>query len=85
MQGAAFSQILNEWRETAEPKMFAIGQGARPKELITEWSDSLLQSNNGNSGLVDTYDAYDVLLNYWTNTMQDDCYMISMMVGLILR
>lgn len=77
MQGAAFSQILNEWRETAEPKMFAIGQGARPKELITEWSDSLLQSNNGNSGLVDTYDAYDVLLNYWTNTMQDDCYMIS--------
>ena len=29
------------------------------------------------SGLVDAYDTYDVLLNYWADTMQDDCYMIS--------
>ena len=27
--------------------------------------------------LVDAYDTYDVLLNYWADTMQDDCYMIS--------
>ena len=29
------------------------------------------------NGLVDAYDTYDILLNYWADTMQDDCYMIS--------
>jgi type I restriction enzyme M protein len=31
----------------------------------------------GHSGLVDAYEVYDVLLNYWTDVMQDDCYMIA--------
>ena len=31
----------------------------------------------GHSGLVDAYETYDVLLNYWAETMQDDCYMVS--------
>lgn len=76
-QGADFAQVLSGWRETVEPKMLAIDQGARPKELIAEWADSLLQCIKGHSGLVDAYDAYDILLNYWAETMQDDCYMIS--------
>lgn len=76
-QGADFAQVLSGWRETIEPKMLAIDQGARPKELIAEWADGLLQCIKGHSGLVDAYDAYDILLNYWAETMQDDCYMIS--------
>lgn len=76
-QGADFSVVLNEWREEIKAKMLAIGQGVRPKELITDWSASLLAKAMGHSGLVDAYDTYDVLLNYWAETMQDDCYMIS--------
>lgn len=76
-QTTAFAQLLNEWKEAVKPQMLAIGQGERPKELITEWSESLLAKVLGHSGLVDAYEVYDVLLNYWAEAMQDDCYMIS--------
>ena len=57
--------------------MKSIGQGTRPKELIVEWSASLLNKTLGHSGLVEAYEVYDVLLNYWADVMQDDCYMIA--------
>jgi len=76
-QGEAFSAVLNEWREEIKPKMLAVSQGSRPKDLIAEWSESLLNKAMGHSGLVDAYETYDVLLNYWAETMQDDCYMVS--------
>ena len=76
-QGKAFSSVLNEWREEIKPKMLAIGQGSHPKELIADWSESLLEKAMGHSGLVDAYETYDVLMNYWAETMQDDCYMVS--------
>lgn len=76
-QGEAFAKVLDGWKEEVEPKMMAINQGVHPKDLIAEWSESLLAKTKGHSGLVDAYDAYDVLLNYWAATMQDDCYMIS--------
>lgn len=76
-QGEAFSSVLNEWREEIKPKMLAVGQGSRPKDLIADWSESLLNMAMGHSGLVDAYETYDVLLNYWAETMQDDCYMVS--------
>ncbi len=76
-QGDSFASVLNAWREEIKPKMLAVSQGAHPKDLIAAWSDSLLSKTMGHSGLVDAYDAYDVLLNYWADTMQDDCYMIS--------
>ena len=59
------------------PVMKAIGTNDRPKQLIEQWSESLLERALGHSGLVDAYDVYDVLMNYWGETMQDDCYMIS--------
>lgn len=76
-QNERFSAMLGEWRREIMPKMKAVSQGARPKELIAEWSESLLKKALGHSGLVEAYDVYDVLLNYWAEVMQDDCYMIS--------
>lgn len=76
-QKTAFAQLLNEWKEAVKPQMLAIGQGESPKELITEWSESILYKVLGHNGLVDAYEVYDVLLNYWAEAMQDDCYMIS--------
>lgn len=76
-QNARFSALLNEWKAEIMPLMKAINQGARPKELITDWSASLLDKALGNSGLVDAYEVYDVLLNYWADVMQDDNYMIA--------
>lgn len=76
-QNERFSALLNEWKAEIMPQMKAVSQGARPKELIADWSESLLSMAKGHSGLVDAYEVYDVLLNYWTDVMQDDCYMIA--------
>lgn len=76
-QNGRFSALLNEWKAEIMPQMKAVGQGARPKELITDWSESLLIKAKNHSGLVDAYEVYDVLLNYWADVMQDDCYMIA--------
>lgn len=76
-QNGRFSALLNEWKAEIMPQMKAVGQGARPKELITDWSESLLMKAKDHSGLVDAYEVYDVLLNYWADVMQDDCYMIA--------
>ena len=76
-QSERFSALLNEWKAEIMPQMKAVGQGARPKELITDWSESLLTKAKDHSGLVDAYEVYDVLLNYWADVMQDDCYMIA--------
>ncbi len=75
-QNERFSALLNEWKMEIMPQMKAVSQGARPKELIANWSASLLDKALGHSGLVDAYEVYDVLLNYWADVMQDDCYMI---------
>ena len=76
-QGEAFSQVINGWSREMMPVMKAIGTNDRPKQLIEQWSESLLERALGHSGLVDAYDVYDVLMYYWGETMQDDCYMIS--------
>lgn len=76
-QNERFSALLNEWKAEIMPLMKAVSQGARPKELITDWSESLLIKAKDHSGLVDAYEVYDVLLNYWADVMQDDCYMIA--------
>ena len=76
-QNGDFSYILGQWGQEVLPKMKAVGLGARPKELIADWSGLLPDYVKGRSGLVDAYEVYDVLLNYWADVMQDDCYMIA--------
>ncbi len=53
------------------------GVGLHPKRLIVEINEPLLSAINDSPCLVDGYDAYDQLMNYWTETLQDDCYLIS--------
>jgi type I restriction enzyme M protein len=76
-QGKAFSEMLNDWRNSVQPQMMSVCKGARPKELISNWSETLLMKAISHRGLVDPYEVYDVLLNYWADVMQDDCYMVA--------
>ena len=46
-----------------------------PKKLIRELGFSILKAYE-KSKLLDNYDAYDFLLNYWNEKMQDDVYLI---------
>ncbi|MCD8290152.1 MAG: type I restriction-modification system subunit M [Prevotella sp.] len=76
-QQSLFEQILEEWQSEVIPRMKNIGKSCHPKQLINEWSEMLLQKAKCNNSLVDAYALYDRMMNYWAETMQDDCYMVS--------
>lgn len=52
-----------------------ISVGDQPKALIAEISESLLQSYS-QTPLLSKYDIYQILMDYWSDTMQDDVYVL---------
>ena len=66
-------QPFAQWQHANNLRQIA--QGNRPKELIHQWSESLLDCYK-NSQLIANYDIYQILMNYWQDVMQDDVYMI---------
>ena len=53
-----------------------VAAGCKPKDVIFELSENLLQQYAGKN-LIDKYDVYQHLMNYWAAVMQDDCYLIA--------
>ena len=51
--------------------------GSHPKQLIETLSEDLLRVFAA-ARLIDRYDVYQHLMSYWTDTMQDDVYMIAL-------
>jgi len=72
-----FSDAVAEWYRLISQQMLALAPGCKPKELIADWGESLLETLSLVDGLVDPYNIYDVLMKYWQSCMQDDCYLIS--------
>jgi type I restriction enzyme M protein len=77
---AAFIEKMNAhftiWRQASAKTLKKLKTGFHPKELIVEFSESLLGHYVGQP-LIDPYDVYQHLLDYWAETMQDDCYLIA--------
>lgn len=72
-----FSDAVAEWYRLITQQMLALAPGCKPKELIADWGESLLETLGMVDGLVDPYNIYDMLMKYWQSCMQDDCYLIS--------
>lgn len=68
--------VFNSWSEKHTPNLKNIKVGAKPKALIQELSEDVLQSFS-KVKLIDKYDIYQGLMAYWTDSMQDDVYMIA--------
>ena len=49
---------------------------ATPREIIAQLSEGLL-THYADKPLIDPYDVYQHLMDYWSETMQDDCYLIA--------
>jgi type I restriction enzyme M protein len=79
---AAFDASINEtfarWVAETRPRLLAFGLGDRPKALIEQIAEDLLEFF-GSAPLVDAYDMYQHLMDYWAQVMQDDCYILSAM------
>lgn len=67
--------IFNTWKQQSETVLKNIDSTIIPKKLIRELGFSILKAYE-KSKLLDNYDAYDFLLNYWNEKMQDDVYLI---------
>lgn len=76
-QGDVFKKSFESWCRKHSEQLHSLSQGFAPKMLIEELGNSLLDIFGADKSLVDAYDVYDCLMNYWGETMQDDCYMIS--------
>jgi type I restriction enzyme M protein len=50
--------------------------GIKPKEIIHKISEDILETFSKTS-LIDKYDIYQHLMEYWIETMQDDMYLIA--------
>lgn len=72
-----FEENIQKWVDSVKPTMLNLRQDFNPKEMIALWSQSLLDIMKGDNSLVDAYDVYQQLMIYWTETLQDDCYMVS--------
>jgi len=76
----AFAQQVEqrfiEWRAQHTPTLCALTVGAKPKRLIRELGEDLLQ-RFADLPLLSNYDLYQDLMTYWANVMQDDVYLIA--------
>ena len=73
---AAMNAHFAEWRDTNAVTLKALKAGCHPREIIAQLSESLL-AHYADKPLIDPYDAYQHLMDFWSETMQDDCYLIA--------
>ncbi|MFA6335169.1 MAG: type I restriction-modification system subunit M [Bacteroidales bacterium] len=75
-QTSAYRTHYDEWKAQVRPLLEAIDADTKPKELIQELGNLLLDKFAGDALLVENYDVYEQLLTYWNETMQDDVYLV---------
>lgn len=64
-----------QWKETVTHDLMELSRDIHPKELIAKISEQLLD-DFAQVALLDKYDIYEVLMEYWAETMQDDVYAV---------
>ena len=70
------SNLFTKWKATNKPRLKGFSQDGHPKALIETLSEDLLAAF-AQAPLLDHYDIYQHLMDYWAETMQDDCYLIT--------
>jgi type I restriction enzyme M protein len=69
-------KLFAKWKKGAAQRLKEFGKKGHPKELIEELAEDLLAKLQ-TAALIDPYDVYQHLMDYWDMSMQDDCYLIA--------
>ena len=72
----AATKVFIDWKQSSTQLLKAFTQNGHPKQLIEALSEDLLGRFKP-TPLVNAYDVYQHLMDYWAETMQDDCYLIA--------
>ncbi|WP_081251990.1 N-6 DNA methylase [Rhodovulum sulfidophilum] len=67
---------LDGWVEQNAPLMDGIKVGDKPKNLIQTIAEDML-TRFADAPLIDRYEAYQRLMSYWAEVMQDDVFVIA--------
>ncbi|MEI6268082.1 MAG: class I SAM-dependent DNA methyltransferase [Methylococcaceae bacterium] len=69
------TQRFADWKTGNTPLLTGIQPGDRPKALIDVLSENLLETFRS-VPLINAYDVYQHLLDYWSETLQDDAWQL---------
>ncbi|MEZ0181909.1 type I restriction-modification system subunit M [Flavobacterium oncorhynchi] len=72
----AMNSVFTTWKKTTSQTLQDLTEGCKPKAIIHAISETLLDAYS-NKALIDGYDVYQHLMSYWSETMQDDLYVIA--------
>ena len=79
-QFAAFTAdmeaLFEGWRAKVSARLKGLTTGFHPKDLVAELGEGLL-AHYERKPLLDHYAVYQHLMDYWSETMQDDAYLLS--------
>ncbi|HTF88732.1 MAG TPA: type I restriction-modification system subunit M [Planctomycetota bacterium] len=73
---AASTKLFAKWKSANTPRLKGFAKDGHPKLLIETIAEELLATFE-RAPLLDAYDIYQHLMDYWAETMQDDCYLIA--------
>jgi len=73
---AEMDALFADWKTRNTKTLKALTIGIKPKQTIFRISEDVLTTYTGKA-LMDKYDVYQHLMNYWNDVMQDDCYLIA--------
>jgi type I restriction enzyme M protein len=68
--------LFTNWQTTTVPQLKGLAKHSQPKPLIDTIAENLLTTFTA-APLLDAYDIYQHLMDYWAAIMQDDCYLIA--------
>jgi type I restriction enzyme M protein len=67
---------FNAWKERSLKILNSLSIGIKPKEIIHQISEDILEVFS-KTKLINQYDIYQRLMEYWSENMQDDMYIVA--------
>lgn len=68
-------QTFEDWKGEVYDTLSGVTEDTAPKQFIRTISESILKQYSGRP-LINRYDIYQHLMDYWNETMKDDIYLI---------
>ena len=73
---ASMETLFTIWKQRSAVTLKGLTAGCHPKDVIGDLAEDLL-THYADKPLIDKYDVYQHLMDYWASTMQDDCYLVA--------
>ena len=72
----SMNDLFADWQQRSSETLKGLESGCHPKNVIALLAEELLTHYTGKP-LINKYDVYQHLMDYWSTVMQDDCYLIA--------